>query len=134
MTLSSELVEHIADARLSAHLATTVEDRPHVAPVWYLYEDGQLLVMTGGRKVDNVRENGRVAVSIERADESGVEWTATILGTASVVDDPDRAREVDRRLARKYAGFPGSPDEGGTSPSGYSLLVIDIGSGSLRTY
>ena len=37
----------IEDAALSAHLATTVENRPHVAPVWYDYHDGHLRVLTG---------------------------------------------------------------------------------------
>lgn len=92
----------IAGTRLSAHVATSVDDRPHVAPVWYLYDDGVLSFVTSGRKLRNVRENPRVAISIEKADETGVDWAVTMLGTATVYDEPERVEPSQRRIDEKY--------------------------------
>lgn len=119
----------IADAPLSAHLATCVEGRPHVAPVWYEYEDGHLYVLTGGKKARNVRRNPRVAVSIERAEGPDVEWSATLLGTARIVEDPDRIREVSRRINANYRGEDETSDT-----SGGVLLDIRVGSATAQRY
>ena len=102
MTIPTEVEELIAGARLSAHVATSVDDRPHVAPVWYLYEDGVLSFVTSGRKLENVRRNPRVAVSIERAEEGDVDWSVTLLGTATVVEDEERVTPVANRIFEKY--------------------------------
>ena len=95
MTLVHAIEERIRDAPLSVHLATSVDDRPHVAPVWYGYRDGTISVLTGGKKLENVRQNPRVGLSIERTDgHGGVEWAVTILGRATVIDDPERMQEA----------------------------------------
>lgn len=102
MVVPQEVEALIDDARLSVHVATSVDDRPHVAPVWYCYDDGVVSFVTSGRKLRNLRENHRVGLSIEKADETGVEWTVTMLGTATVYDDPERVEPVQRRIDEKY--------------------------------
>jgi nitroimidazol reductase NimA-like FMN-containing flavoprotein (pyridoxamine 5'-phosphate oxidase superfamily) len=102
MSVPPEVGELIAGARPSAHVATSVEDRPHVAPVWYVYDDGVLSFVTDGRKLENLRRNPRVAVSIERAREGDVEWSVTLLGTATGVEDDDRVATVATRTFEKY--------------------------------
>lgn len=127
--MEPEVDSLIADAPLSAHLATCVEGRPHVAPVWYEYEDGHLRALTGGKKARNVRQNPRVAVSIERADGPAVEWSVTLLGTARIVEDPDRIREVSRRINAKYRG----EDEVSDTSSG-ALIDVRVGSATAQRY
>ena len=129
MSVPDQVEARIADAALSAHLATSAADRPHVAPVWYVYEAGSLWLFTGGRKLRNLRENDRVAVSIERADPDGTaHWHVTLLGSARVVEDDERAAAVEAGLARKY-GYEGSDgDESG------ALVEIAVGSASLSDY
>jgi len=90
MSVSPDVESLIADAPVSAHVATAVDDRPHVAPVWYGYRDDVLYFLTGGRKLENLRRNPRVAISIEDADRGDVNWNVTLLGRASVTEDPDR--------------------------------------------
>jgi nitroimidazol reductase NimA-like FMN-containing flavoprotein (pyridoxamine 5'-phosphate oxidase superfamily) len=102
MSVPAEVEELITGARLSAHVATAVDDRPHVAPVWYVYEDGVLSFVTSGRKLENLRRNPRVAVSIERAAEGSVEWSVTMLGTATVVESEARVNPVADRIFEKY--------------------------------
>lgn len=150
MPIPDHVAEHIADAPLSAHLATSVDDRPHVAPVWYVYDDGSLWVTTGGRKLRNVRQNPRVAVSIESADRAGnVDWNATLLATARIVEDEEREAWVLDRLDETYRGDGGVGDgadggtddedggdlgsDGGEEPSG-ALVELRVASASLSTY
>lgn len=90
MPILPEVESLIADAPVSAHVATSVADRPHVAPVWYGYRDGVIYFLTGGRKLENLRRNARVALSIESAVGADIDWNVTLLGRATVVDDSER--------------------------------------------
>lgn len=104
MTGIPDEVEALLESEpLMAHLATSVDDRPHVAPVWYRYEDGTVEVVTTGRKLSNLRENPRVALSVQK-DEGGADpqWAVTLRGTASVVDDEAEAAAIRRRVHERY--------------------------------
>lgn len=130
---SAFLRETVADARTSAHLATSRDDRPHVAPVWYTYEErdgeGVFSIMTGGRKLANVRENPRVALSIERAAGSDTLWRVVAFGTAAVVDDRDRTDAAERAVLEKYEGSVEAADEGGGR-----LVEVTVGSVDIERY
>lgn len=89
-----------------AHLATSTDDRPRVAPVRYASADGHVLA-TGGRKLANARANPRVAISIEKRTDGAPEWMAVVLGTADAVTDPSRIADAARRVFPKSLG----PDE-----------------------
>lgn len=160
MAIDPAIETRIEGAPLSAHLATSVDDRPHVAPVWYGYRDGTIYTITGGRKFENVRRNPRVAVSIEGTDgRGGVEWGVTLLGRATVVADPDRIEAAEGWIYDAYDDHetdengsnhePGSDDGLGTDGGSdgdhegfdpgepgedYGLLEIEIASGALQTY
>jgi len=134
MPVSPEIAERITSGRHSAHLATAVDDRPHVAPVWYVYDDGVVSVLTGGTKLENIRRNPRVALSIEATDGSDVEWRVVLFGTATVVDDPDRTRAAARRVFARYHDDPAAAtDDDPEDPAG-TLVEIRIGSADLETY
>lgn len=130
--VSPEIEALIADARLSVHLATSVDDRPHVAPVWYVYEDGTIWVLTGGKKRRNAARNPRVGLSIEHYDDAGVEWSVHLLGTAREVDDPVRIQAVQERMDAKYEGPYGT--DGGELDDGWALIEITIGSDTHYSY
>lgn len=146
MGVPAEVESLIADAPVSAHLGTTVDDRPHVAPVWYGYRDGNLYFLTGGKKLENVRRNPRVAVSIEDARGGDVEWNVTLLGRATVSDDPDRMDWASGWIYDAYEDEDGAEDagadddvqaDGGASADGnedYALVEVAIGSASWNVY
>ena len=139
MTLDPGVEARIRDAPLSAHLATSVDDRPHVAPVWYGYRDGTLYAITGGRKLENARRNPRVAVSIEGTDgDGGVEWGVTLLGRATVVEDPDRIEAAEAWVFDAYADHETDGGEESFDPGepgvDYALLEIAVGSAALQVY
>ena len=122
-----EVEELLTSEPLAAYLATSREDRPHVAPVWYRYEDGTVELMVAGRKLANVEANPRVSLAVQRAEAGVPEWTVTLLGTAAVVEDEEASREANRRINRKYGVDP-------DAWAGNTLVRVDVGSASYRTY
>ncbi|ELZ29122.1 pyridoxamine 5'-phosphate oxidase-like FMN-binding protein [Halosimplex carlsbadense 2-9-1] len=123
----------LTGAPVAAHLATCADGRPHAAPVWFRYEpaDGDdrpvIEVMTTGRKLANVRENPRVALSIQESDAGHPEWTVTVRGTATVVEDAAVTERANRRINERYGA---DPDDW----SDNTLVRIAVGSASHRTY
>jgi nitroimidazol reductase NimA-like FMN-containing flavoprotein (pyridoxamine 5'-phosphate oxidase superfamily) len=112
---------------LIAHLATSVDDRPHVAPVWYGYTENTIEVLTTGRKLANVRENPRVALSVQKDQDGRAQWAVTILGQATVIEDEAETRAAAARINPKY----------GVDPSAWPenvLLWIDPGTVQYSTY
>ena len=122
-----EVEELLTDDPVVAHLATCSDGRPHSAPLWYRYEDGVVEILTTGRKLANIRENPRVALSMEKDEEGIPKWMVTLRGTATVIEDEDDIREANRRINRRY----GVEDD---AWSENVLVRIDVGSVAYRTY
>ena len=121
-------VERLLESEpLAAFLATSVEDKPHVAPLWYQYEDGVVELTTKGRKLANIRENPRVALSVQQDDTGHTEWMVSLLGTATVVDDEEAFKNTNRRINAKYDASEDAYEEN-------TLVRISVGSVNYRTY
>jgi nitroimidazol reductase NimA-like FMN-containing flavoprotein (pyridoxamine 5'-phosphate oxidase superfamily) len=111
----------------AAYLATSQDDRPHVAPLWYRYEAGTIELTTTGRKLENLRENPRVALAVQAAEAGIPRWTVTVRGTASVVEDAAEEARIRRAINEKY----------GVDPEEYAENVavrVDVGSTSYTEY
>lgn len=117
----------LRDAKVMAHLATCSDGRPHVAPVWYVYDDGIVELVTTGRKLANVRANPKVALSFQKDVDGDTQWMVSALGTATVVEDDDEFRATNRRINRKYGAEEDAHGEN-------TLVRVEIGSASYRTY
>jgi nitroimidazol reductase NimA-like FMN-containing flavoprotein (pyridoxamine 5'-phosphate oxidase superfamily) len=127
-TVPAELERLLTGEPLPAYLATSRDDRPHVAPVWFRYESPDTVeLMTTGRKLANLRANPRVSLAVQQHDRGDPEWTVTLLGTARVVESEAETRSANRRINRKY----GAPED---AWSGNTLVRVDVGSASHRTY
>jgi len=129
MSAPDDVADRVAGQPYSAFLATTVDDRPHVAPVWYLYDDGHVYFFTQGRKLANVRRNPRVALAIEGEDSI---WLAVIRGTATVREDDDHRREVADRLFDQYLDDAGSAYRDADGDPQGALVDVEVGSATLR--
>ena len=110
-----------------AHLATCADGRPHVAPVWFAYDDGTVEVLTTGRKLANLRENPRVALSVQKDVAGRTEWMVSLLGRASVVEDEAATEAATRRINRRYGAEEAAWSEN-------VLVRIDVGSATYRRY
>lgn len=98
----AEAEELLTSEPLVAHLGTSHDDRPHVAPLWYNYREGTVEIATTGRKLANLRKNPRVALSVQKDEGGHPQWGVSIHGTATVVEDEGEARTILRRINRKY--------------------------------
>lgn len=139
MSVSPDVEELISNAKLMAHLATSVDDRPHVAPVWYAYDDGTLSLLTGGKKLANVQENPRVAVSIEKNSNGDAEWMATLLGTGTIQTDSTRINEAAYDVFSKYLDaneeeWPEYYRQALSDEPQNTLIEIDIASATATQY
>ena len=94
-----EIAAYLAEAHV-AHLVTVRSNgRPHVAPVWFLEENGQAFVMAdvNAVKVRNIRRNPAVSLSIS-TDQRPFKYVV-LNGEAEVVEK-DIAQMVERICVR----------------------------------
>ena len=98
MTISSEAKEFLDRANIAILATVGLGNRPHAAPVWYLYEDHELLVSTGtgSQKHRNVERNPAVTMVFERRETPY--YVVTVQGDAEIgpplTDDKRLARAV----------------------------------------
>ena len=90
-----------------AHLVTLERDgRPQVSCVWVGLEDGDIVFASLGerRKLDNIRRDPRVALSMEGSgtNSMGLREYLVVHGTARIVEGG--GPELLQRLARVYLG------------------------------
>lgn len=94
--------ERFLRGRRVAVLGTIGRDgAPVLTPIWYLYEDGRLLMRTGKQsvKVRNIQGDPRVTVCVQ--DERPPYASVTIHGRAAI--EPGRAG-LAGDIARRYLG------------------------------
>jgi nitroimidazol reductase NimA-like FMN-containing flavoprotein (pyridoxamine 5'-phosphate oxidase superfamily) len=127
VSVPDEVERLLTSEPLLAHLATCRSGRPHVAPLWYTYDDGVVEVVTTGRKLADLRANPYVSLSVEKSEAGQPEWMVTLRGTATVVEDEEQFLEVNRRINRKYGAGDDAWDEN-------TLVRIEVGSATHRAY
>jgi PPOX class probable F420-dependent enzyme len=97
-----ETAAFLADANVAILGTVDSLNRPHAAPVWYLYDNGEIVISTGrgSQKHRNVERNPNVSVV---ADKRELPYYAVMIqGTAEI---GPRLSESDRlRLAVRYLG------------------------------
>jgi PPOX class probable F420-dependent enzyme len=64
------------------------DGRPHLAPVWFLWNGAALLIFSkpNQQKIRNLRKNARVVVALDNTNE-GID-PITLEGEAELLDDP----------------------------------------------
>lgn len=127
-TVPATVEDRLRGASLIAHLATCAAGRPHVAPVWFGYPgDDVLEVLIAGRKLENVRSNPRVAVSIQRDEGGDPQWYVVVRGTASIVEDDAETERAMAAINPKY----GAPEDAWPENT---LVQISVGSVAYGDY
>lgn len=103
--ISKEEVENLVKNKpLIASFATSVDDQPHVAPVWYRYENGKFQISTSGKKVQNIRDNPKVSISVEENENGIPKGMVTVQGKAEIYEDVEKIKEVSEKIYEKYLG------------------------------
>jgi nitroimidazol reductase NimA-like FMN-containing flavoprotein (pyridoxamine 5'-phosphate oxidase superfamily) len=120
-----EAEDMLTSEPLVAHLATCRDDRPHAAPIWYVYRDGLIEIATTGTKLENIRHNPAVALSIQKDEDGDPQWGMTVRGTADVVKS--ESERINHRLNEKY----GADEDAWEENTG---VRIEVGSVDYWTY
>lgn len=102
-TLTTEEVEQFLAQPRTAQLVTIRPNgTPHVAPVWFLWDEGRVLVMadSGAVKIRNIRRNPAVALCVCTPDHP-YEFV-TVEGQAS--EQAEGLEDMVRRTCVHYEG------------------------------
>lgn len=94
-------------------------NRPHAMPVWYLVEDGELLILTGrgSQKHRNIERNPEVSLTVDRRDRPY--YALMLQGRAEI--GPAPSRELHLRLSTRYLG-----PEGGAAYTAQSNVTDSV--------
>lgn len=115
MALSEEekqaQVEALLNEAVLARIGTARDNRPHVVPVWFLWDGEYLWVsaFSSTRKVKDLRANPNIAVLIEPATAVDSRIQAVLFeGVADVISEPrDLVEAVALRIYMRYLGPEG---------------------------
>ena len=102
MAGSETLDEFLREANVAVLATVDGQGRPHAAPVWYLYEDGDLVVSTGrgSQKHRNIERNPHVTLVADR--RSLPYFAAMLSGRAEIGPPLSDAKRLE--LATRYLG------------------------------
>tara|TARA_B100000315_G_scaffold201690_1_gene194203 strand:- start:21 stop:437 length:417 start_codon:yes stop_codon:yes gene_type:complete len=119
-----EISAYLAEPHV-AHMVTVRPDgRPHVAPVWFIEEDGWAFVMAHASavKLRNVRRNPQVTLSVA-TDQRPFKYV--LLEGEGRVTNRDLARVVER-ICVHYDGPELGPTFAREALSGGQMWVVEI--------
>ena len=84
---------------------------PHVAPMWYLMDDGKVAFrsFTKSQKIVNLERNPRITVLLEVGETYEELRGIMIKGTARLVTDPGEVLAMYGELSKRYAFVGNEP-------------------------
>ena len=97
-------------------------NRPHAMPVWYLYEDGTFIILTGrgSQKHRNIERHADVTIVVDRRDLPY--YAVMVQGIATIGAAP--SHELRLRMATRYLGA--------TRAATYTARMSDADSVTIR--
>ncbi|GBE17506.1 pyridoxamine 5'-phosphate oxidase [archaeon BMS3Abin16] len=105
MSMTKEEVTEFLSQPILARIATVgMKGKPYIAPVWFIYEEGTLVISTGkdSVKVRNIKNNPAVAVDIDTT-EGGFQSKGVIFRGKAEIDETNTT-ETAKRIYMKYLG------------------------------
>jgi len=101
----NEIVDFLMKGTKTGKLATVLEDgRPHVAPIWFVWNEGKIIFCTGESSVKggNMRRNPQVSICVD--DESPPYAFVIIQGTAKLNDNHKDLLKWNTTFGDRYMG------------------------------
>ena len=101
----TEILEFLHDARVLQVATIGRDGTPHLAPMWFVVEDGKIVFrsFTKSQKIVNLRRDPRLTVLVESGDAYEELRGIMIKGEARLITAPDQVLATYGRLAAKYA-------------------------------
>ncbi|MEV1021986.1 PPOX class F420-dependent oxidoreductase [Streptomyces sp. NPDC050264] len=114
----------VSEGTRTAKLSTVRADgSPHIAPVWFVLDGGDILFNTGKETVKgrNLARDGRVALCVD--DERPPFSFVTIQGRAELSEDPAELLDAATRIGGRYMGEDRAEEFGRRNAVPGELLV-----------
>ncbi len=108
MRLSKKVSKLIARERVCRVATSGGDGHPHVVPVCHVLAGGKIYFGSGddGRKVTNLRENPRIALTVDLySEEWGQLRGVMVQGRAVIVERGPRFKRARARLYEKYPQY-----------------------------
>ncbi|MCH7877348.1 MAG: PPOX class F420-dependent oxidoreductase [Thaumarchaeota archaeon] len=101
----NEIIDFLMEGTRTGKLSTVQKDgRPHVAPIWFVWNKGKIIFGTGDSsvKAKNMRRNPQVSICVD--DESPPYAFVIIQGTAKFSDNQKDILKWNTILGGRYMG------------------------------
>lgn len=98
--------EFLSQGTRTGSLATVRDDgRPHVVPVWFVVDDGDVVFTTWHTsvKAHNLARDGRAALTVDLPEPPYA--YLMVEGTVSISDDPEESRRIATAAGARYMGL-----------------------------
>jgi len=101
VSMTPQEIESFLSEKNLARIATVRPNgAPHVTPVWYIWENNELLIpiIRGSVKESNIRQNSKVAATID--SDTSPHRAVIVEGTARI--EGELRGEIEMRFYRRY--------------------------------
>jgi len=100
--LNDELRALLAQTRYAILATHDPEERIHLTPVWFLFDDGLFYFesFSGSRKIKNLKKNPSASVVVDGREPGRESWVSAA-GTADILTG-DEARAINADVRRRY--------------------------------
>jgi PPOX class probable F420-dependent enzyme len=124
MTRDEALAFLAAGAPTAAVATTRPDGSPHVVPVWFVIDEGDVVFTCGAESVKarNLRHDPRIAISVD--DDEFPYSFACVMGTAEIADRPGDLLAWTTRIAARY--LPDRAEEYGKRDAELDDWVVRI--------
>ena len=95
----------LSEGRRTGKIATVQDDgRPHVVPVWFVVDDGDVVFTTWHEsiKARNLARDGRAALTVDMSEPPYA--CLMVEGPVAISDDPIEARRIATAAGARYMG------------------------------
>jgi uncharacterized protein len=102
----------------TCRIATSHNDIPHVVPVAYIYDKGNVIFVTdyGTRKYKNLEVNKNISVVVDVYDPSGENKSIVLQGKAVIIERGAEFRRLYRIFNRRFEWVRNNPWKEGEAP------------------
>jgi PPOX class probable F420-dependent enzyme len=122
--LTQQQVRFVSKPKIGRLGTTCPDGAPHIAPIWYRFEDGAFFIITErrSRKFRNIEHDPRVVLCID--DDETPYHTVIVRGRVEVLPPPDAAWRL--ALAIRYLGEEGGRRyvEENVDPNNVMLRIV----------
>ncbi len=101
----NEIIDFLMEGTRTGKLSTVQKDgRPHVAPIWFVWNEGKIIFCTGESSVKggNMRRNPQVSICVD--DESPPYAFVIVQGTAKLYDNHKDLLKWNTVFGNRYMG------------------------------